>query len=923
MSADPILSSLAPTTSWQRTHSREHFVQFYEQDKTLLEAVQGFIGEALTAGTAAVVIATRAHLDVLEGYWCAEGIDLEGARKRGQYVALDAQETLSKLLVDGRPQARCFREIIEPVVARAEARFPRVVAFGEMVALLWQAQRYGAAIQLEMLWNELAREHHFALFCAYPITDERNAPVDALHEVCSQHETAIPTEAYASLATPKERLAEICNLQSRARRLQQEVEHRKRMERQLAIREQELTDFLEHGAHPLHKVGADGTILWANRAELDMLGYRREEFVGRHIADFHVDAETIQSILSRLLAGQTLRDEPARLRCRDGRVLNVLINSNGLWEDGKFLHTRCFTRDVTREMQMRESLRHRETVLRENQAQLMSEAAALGKLNELSSKLWRATTLQDGLENMLDALIELVSADKGNIQLLDPASQVLTIVTQRGFEPDFLHFFLEVSTADNSACGRALRSGERIVIEDVDTDEPYAPLREVARAADYRAVISTPLVGADGAPLGMASTHFRMPHRPSEQELRRLDLYLRQASDFIQRCRTEHALRESQEALREADRRKDEFLAVLAHELRNPLAPIRFAVSAAKKQGRTPEQARRAEEIIERQVSHMNRLLDDLLDVSRITRGTLELKSSHTELTAIVGAAIEAARPVIDDKRHTLSLDLPRDSVRIKADSVRLAQVFSNLLINAAKYTDPGGHIALTVTHEGRSVVFSVRDDGIGIAPEMMPRLFTMFSQAQNAVARSEGGLGIGLALVQGLVKLHGGSIEAHSEGVNRGSTFIVRLPIVPEASPAMTSSAEEPATRGSSLRVLVVDDNRDGATTSAMFLELCGHRVQAVYSAREALEVAEAFRPHVALLDIGMPEMDGYELAARIRAEAWGERITLIAATGWGQERDRKRAAAAGFDHHLTKPVDPAVLEPLLHDIARQNQHV
>jgi PAS domain S-box-containing protein len=396
------------------------------------------------------------------------------------------------------------------------------------------------------------------------------------------------------------------------------------------------------------------------------------------------------------------------------------------------------------------------------------------------------------------------------------------------------------------------------------------------------------------------------------------------ARDISERKAAEQALREiaerlraSEEALRDADRRKDEFLALLAHELRNPLAPIRYTLAANRKSGRTPEQRKRAEEIIERQVTHMSRLLDDLLDVSRITRSTLELKKSPTELTSVVGSAIETARPVLDSKRHNLSLDLPKHAVRLEADAVRLSQVFSNLLINAAKYTDPGGHIQLRAAREGSEIVVTVRDNGIGISAYMMPRLFTMFSQAQAALGRSEGGLGIGLSLVRGLVTLHGGSVEARSDGPGCGSEFTVRLPAgTPVEEPADIEEGADAPVAGAGMKILVVDDNRDAADTCAALLELSGHHVQTAYTGRRALELAATFRPHALLLDIGLPDFDGYQLAAKIRAAPWGRAIILIAVTGWGQEEDRRRAFDAGCDHHLTKPIAAETVESLLQSL-------
>jgi PAS domain S-box-containing protein len=379
------------------------------------------------------------------------------------------------------------------------------------------------------------------------------------------------------------------------------------------------------------------------------------------------------------------------------------------------------------------------------------------------------------------------------------------------------------------------------------------------------------------------------------------------ARDITERKRAE-------QALRDADRRKDEFLAMLAHELRNPLAPIRYALAAAKISGRSAEQRKRAEEVVERQVAHMSRLLDDLLDVSLVTRGTLVLKKGRTELTSVIGTAIETARPLIDAKQHRLSLELPTQPVQLEADAVRLSQVFANLLINAAKYTDPGGDIRLRATQLPNEVLVAVRDNGIGIPHAVMPRLFTLFEQADPSGARTQGGLGVGLALVRGLVALHGGAVTAKSEGAGRGSEFTVRLPIgLAMSDPADEALCAGDDPSGAPCRVLVVDDSRDAADTCATLLELSGHRVQKAYSGRRALEVGGIFHPQVLLMDIGLPDVDGYQLARTIRASSWGRDILLIAVTGWGQEADRRRALEAGFDHHLTKPAAAEALDALL----------
>jgi signal transduction histidine kinase/ActR/RegA family two-component response regulator len=368
----------------------------------------------------------------------------------------------------------------------------------------------------------------------------------------------------------------------------------------------------------------------------------------------------------------------------------------------------------------------------------------------------------------------------------------------------------------------------------------------------------------------------------------------------------------------EAARRKDEFLAILAHELRNPLAPIRYALDIARQANASPEHRQRAEEIITRQVDQMARLLDDLLDVSRIARGQVTLRRKWVDLTSIVGCAIDAARPLLDVKAHRLSIDLPRETLRLNADPVRLTQILTNLLTNAAKYTDREGDIQLSARREGDEVVVSVKDNGIGIAPEMMPRMFTLFAQASPALQRSEGGLGVGLALVKGFVEMHGGRIEARSEGAGSGSEFTVRMPVGEKPREDGADAAAEPS-RKRSLRVLVADDNVDIAETSATLLELWGHEVRVAQSGREALEIAEEFRPQLALVDIGMPQMSGLDVARALRRTPWGASMRLVAVTGWGQEEDRKAALGSGFDDHVTKPVEPARLQAVFEAVLEQ----
>jgi signal transduction histidine kinase/CheY-like chemotaxis protein len=362
----------------------------------------------------------------------------------------------------------------------------------------------------------------------------------------------------------------------------------------------------------------------------------------------------------------------------------------------------------------------------------------------------------------------------------------------------------------------------------------------------------------------------------------------------------------------EADRRKDEFLATLAHELRNPLAPIRQAATIARNPQATEAQRRWSNHVIERQVQHMSLLLDDLLDVSRITHGTLQLRRQQTDLQSIVGAAVETARPLIDERQHRLDVDVPAN-LQVYADPLRLAQVLSNLLTNAAKYTHPRGEIRVAARQVGGELVISVEDSGIGISAEDLPRVFGMFAQVRAAQELAAGGLGIGLALAKGIVDLHGGRIEAASGGPGKGSRFTVYL------SGALPAGAGKPAPRAAlnghaaHKRILLADDNHDAAESLAIILRLEGHEVELAHDGATALRMFAERQPDVALLDIGMPKTNGYEVARQIRAASNGQEVLLIAITGWAQDSDRAQSRAAGFDHHLTKPVEPETLIELL----------
>ncbi|HEX3099293.1 MAG TPA: PAS domain S-box protein [Usitatibacter sp.] len=474
------------------------------------------------------------------------------------------------------------------------------------------------------------------------------------------------------------------------------------LERQLALSQQrlaELEDFLERAAEGLHMVGPDGTILWANQAELDMLGYAREEYVGHRIQEFHVDAEVIGDFLDRLLQGETMQGRPARLWCRDGTIKHAVVSSNGLFRDGDFICSRCLTRDVSGE----------------RQAEIAQ--ARLAAIVESCDDAIISKTLDGTITSWNAAAESMYGYTAGEIV----GSSVMRIVPP------------ELREEEEEILGR-LAAGERI--------QHFQTVRVTKGGQRLDVSISiSPVRDRDGRIIGASKI----------------------ARDIS--------------AQLEAQRRKDQFLAILAHELRNPLAPVRNALAIFRQPGVSAEQRERAQQIAERQTEHMARLLDDLLDVSRITTGRVELKKRRLALKPILEHSAEAVRDIMAAKGHVLSLRLSAVDVWLDADPVRIQQIVTNLLTNAAKYTDAGGAIELSSEPAGGEVVIAVRDNGIGFLPEDRARLFTLFSQAASAGHRTAGGLGIGLALVREFVERHGGTVEAKSDGPLLGSTFTVRLP--------------------------------------------------------------------------------------------------------------------------------------------------
>jgi PAS domain S-box-containing protein len=644
----------------------------------------------------------------------------------------------------------------------------------------------------------------------------------------------------------------------------------------------------------------DGVIVSWNQGAEWLYGYTAAEVVGRPLSVLappdHTDE--IPEMMERIRRGDRIHHlETVRMR-KDGRRLDVSLAVSPVANaEGRIVGASKIARDIAERKRTEADLRF-----------LAEASKLLAELLDVPSTLQKVAGL--AVPHFADwCAVDLLGPD-GSLRRLavahaDPAKVELAREWQRRYPPD---------PGATVGAWNVLRTGRPELMAEIPDALLAQPgwdeeRRRILRELGLKSYMGVPLA-ARGRVLGVLTFI-------AAESGRRYDTAdLRLAEDLAHRAAIAVENARLYSELKEADRRKDEFLAMLSHELRNPLAPIRNALHIMTMPGANHDAVESARQMTERQVKHLSRLVDDLLGVSRIMRGKIELRREPVDLAAVIGAAVETAHPALDAQGQELIVSFPPEPLLLEADATRLTQVVANLLNNAAKFSDQSGHIWLSAERQGADAVVRVRDEGVGIRADLLPHVFDLFVQEDHSLERTRGGLGIGLTVARKLVELHGGTIAARSGGPGKGSEFVVRLPVRPASAGQPTPPAVGPPARADAARrVLVVDDIVDVAESTGMLLRLGGHEVRLAHNGPEALQAAAEFRPDVVVLDIGLPGMSGYEVARRLRQRPEFLQTLLIAVTGYGQEEDRRRTEEAGFDRHLTKPVNPTALEAMLRE--------
>jgi PAS domain S-box-containing protein len=719
----------APDPTWRPDFAVAHVghaVQFYETDEFLARVVGEFLAEGLAAGDAVIVVATPAHRAAFAAELTVRGFDVAKLDDGARLTFLDAGDALATFMSGGFPDEQKFRSSIGGILAFHAATNSRLRVYGEMVDVLWRDGKPEAAIRLEEMWNDLATVHTFSLLCAYPMGNfYKESHSDHFEQICRTHGQVIPTETVA-VAEADGRGREIALLQQRAQALEAELDYRRQLEHALrdalsARRraERDLKDFVENATIGLHWVGPDGTILWANDAELRLVGYEEAEYVGRNIADFHVDRATIDDILRRLSANEEIHEYEARLRAKDGSIKTVAISSNVLFENGEFVHTRCFTRDITDRKRL------------EDERAFLLDATAI---------LNRTLDFEERIRELAELIVPRI-ADWCSVDVIrDDGTR------DRASVPDAGELTLPTGA-------------EASVIDDVP-----------ANALGIRSCLTAPItVGA--RVFGSLTVGVQGQGRYSLADLPLVIELARRAGIAIENSRLFRLAHEG-------NRAKDEFLATLSHEIRTPLTAILGWSRMLRSGGLDETTTRTALETIERSAQMQAALIDDIFDLSKVVTGKVTLERQLVDLGGIIDSAIETVQLAANSRGVLIDFKRAARPVFVTGDATRLRQVIWNLLSNAIKFSSPNGVIKLDLDTATTFAKAIVRDEGVGIRRDFLPFVFEPFRQAESATTRTYGGLGLGLAIVKYFTELHGGHVTAESAGEGQGATFTVTLPL-------------------------------------------------------------------------------------------------------------------------------------------------
>jgi PAS domain S-box-containing protein len=867
---DPI-----PHVDWSQRNQFEHFVQFYETDPFLLDSVSGFVTAGLGPGEAVIVVATNEHRAGLEERLRGTETDLVTAAASGQYLSWDAAETLSKFMVEGLPDAERFADVLGDVIARASGGGRRVRIFGEMVRLLWEEGNYTGAIQLEELWNKLRHMNPFMLFCAYRVNGfGREALAASLSNVCDEHSHIIPAESYTWLPTSEDRLRLVVQLQQKAHGLRQEIAERRETEARLRASEISYRRLFETSTDGILilKPGT-GQIADANPSATQLLGWRHDELLNKELWEIGLlkDREANLEAIRELHEKRFIRYERLPLQTGDGHYRDVEFTCN-IFEANSHQVIQCNLRDIT-ERDWSEISSHLAAIVES------SDDAIISKSLEGRILSWNK-----GAERIFGYSAEEVIGKP--IQILIPPARI-------DEEPRILEKLKRGESLDHFETVRLTKDGRAL-----DISVTVSPIRDRSGK-----VIAASKIARD------ISDRKRIE---SERE---------------QLLARERAARAEAET---ANRTKDEFLATVSHELRTPLNAI-IGWSHMLRGGKLDEaNVGRALETIQRNAKAQAQLIEDILDVSRVVTGKLRLRRGSVNLASVINAAVDSVQLAADSKRIQLVVTLDTSARHISGDSSRLQQVVWNLLSNAIKFTPSEGRIEVRLKRIAPDVQIEVRDTGEGIRSDFLPFVFDRFAQGDASTTRSQGGLGLGLAIVRHLVELHGGTVHADSPGEGCGATFIIRLPLGVAHKPGKrqkrnteghedTNAQVAPLPSLEGVQVLLVDDDPDSLNIVTEMLADCRAKVLAVASATEALEALRCHQPDVLVSDLAMPNEDGHSLLGKVRA--WeaetGKRIPALALTAYVTVEDRMRALSAGFNMFVPKPFEPNELISAIANLA------